>query len=59
VLRWTDTILDEHALGEVARAEALELFSVTELADLVLAVDFYQLVCSVLNTFYVTTEGES
>ncbi|MGC4989866.1 hypothetical protein [Nocardia salmonicida] len=59
VLRWTDTIRDEHALGEVARAEALELFSVTELADLVLTVGFYQLVCNFLNTFDVTTEGES
>ncbi|WP_328714185.1 hypothetical protein [Nocardia salmonicida] len=59
MLRWTDTILDEHALGEVARAEALELFSVTELADLVLTVGFYQLVCNFLNTFDVTTEGES
>ncbi|MGW0323245.1 carboxymuconolactone decarboxylase family protein [Nocardia sp. NPDC003183] len=59
VLRWTDTILDRHTLGAVARTEALELFSVTELADFVLTVGFYQLVCNFLNTFEVTTEGEA
>ncbi|MFD9547059.1 hypothetical protein ACFWBG_06720 [Nocardia salmonicida] len=39
----------------MARAEALELLSVTEPADFVLTVGFYQLVCNFLNTFEVTT----
>ncbi|MFE6925577.1 carboxymuconolactone decarboxylase family protein [Nocardia sp. NPDC057663] len=58
VLRWTDQILDEHTLRESTRAEALELFSVTQLADFVLTIGFYQLVCNFLNTFGVTTVGE-
>jgi hypothetical protein len=34
------------------------LLTVTQLADLVMTVGFYQLVCNFLNTFEVTTEGE-
>jgi len=33
--------------------------SVTQLADLVITVGFYQLVCNFLNTFEVSTEGEA
>ncbi|MEV0296034.1 carboxymuconolactone decarboxylase family protein [Nocardia sp. NPDC050710] len=58
VLRWTDQLLAEHTLSDTARKEALELFSVTQLADFVLTVGFYQLVCNFLNTFEVTTDGE-
>ncbi|WP_433732694.1 carboxymuconolactone decarboxylase family protein [Nocardia sp. CA-129566] len=59
ILRWTDQLLAEHTLGEAGRKEALELFSATQLADFVLTVGFYQLVCNFLNTFEVTTEGEA
>ncbi|MGV9663200.1 carboxymuconolactone decarboxylase family protein [Nocardia niigatensis] len=59
VLRWTDKLLQEHTLDAATRAEALQIFTVTELADFVLTVGFYQLVCNFLNAFDVTTEGES
>ncbi|MBM7368102.1 carboxymuconolactone decarboxylase family protein [Gordonia hydrophobica] len=58
VLRWTDQLLDGHTLDTATRHEALETFSVTELADFVLTVGFYQLVCNFLNAFGVTTDGE-
>ncbi len=54
ILRWTDLLLADHALGE----EVLELLTVTQLADLVITVGFYQLACNFLNTFHVTTDGE-
>jgi alkylhydroperoxidase family enzyme len=58
ILAWTDRILDDHTLGGKDRDEALTLLTVTQLADLVMTVGFYQLVCNFLNTFDVTTEGE-
>lgn len=58
ILAWTDRILDEHTLSGSDRDEALTLLTVTQLADLVMTVGFYQLVCNFLNTFDVTTEGE-
>jgi hypothetical protein len=32
---------------------------VNQLADLVVTVGFYQLVCNLINTFEVTTDGET
>jgi alkylhydroperoxidase family enzyme len=58
ILAWTDRILDDHTLSGNDRDEALTLLTVTQLADLVMTVGFYQLVCNFLNTFDVTTEGE-
>jgi alkylhydroperoxidase family enzyme len=58
ILAWTDRLLDDHTLGGKDRDEALRLLTVTQLADLVMTVGFYQLVCNFLNTFDVTTEGE-
>jgi alkylhydroperoxidase family enzyme len=58
ILAWTDRILDDHTLRGNDRDEALTLLTVTQLADLVMTVGFYQLVCNFLNTFDVTTEGE-
>jgi alkylhydroperoxidase family enzyme len=58
ILASTDRILDDHTLGGKDRDEALTLLTVTQLADLVMTVGFYQLVCNFLNTFDVTTEGE-
>jgi 4-carboxymuconolactone decarboxylase len=58
ILRWTDTILDHHTLSGADRDDALTLLSVTQLADLVMTIGFYQLVCNFLNTFEVTTDGE-
>jgi alkylhydroperoxidase family enzyme len=58
ILRWTDLLLDQHTLAGADRDEALTTLTVTQLADLVMTVGFYQLVCNFLNTFEVTTEGE-
>ena len=54
ILRWTDLLLADHALGQ----EVLELLTVTQLADLIITVGYYQLVCDFLNIFHVTTGGE-
>jgi alkylhydroperoxidase family enzyme len=58
ILRWTDQLLANHALTDDEREAVLTRFTVTQLADLVLTVSFYQLVCNFLNTFEVTTDGE-
>ncbi|BBY65745.1 carboxymuconolactone decarboxylase family protein [Mycolicibacterium helvum] len=58
ILTWTDRLLDDHTLRGNDRDEALTLLTVTQLADLVMTVGFYQLVCNFLNTFDVTTDGE-
>lgn len=58
ILRWTDQLLDDHTLSGSGRDDALKTLTVTQLADLVMTVGFYQLVCNFLNTFEVTTEGE-
>jgi 4-carboxymuconolactone decarboxylase len=58
ILAWTDRLLDDHTLSGSDREDALKLLTVTQLADLVMTVGFYQLVCNFLNTFDVTTEGE-
>jgi alkylhydroperoxidase family enzyme len=58
LLRLTDLLLDKHTLSDEQRAEALTLLTVNQLADFVLTVGFYQLVCDFLNTFGVTPEGE-
>lgn len=58
ILRWTDLLLDDHTLNGSDRDAALDLLSVTQLADFVMTVGFYQLVCNFLNTFEVTTAGE-
>jgi alkylhydroperoxidase family enzyme len=58
ILTWTDRLLDDHTLSGSDREDALASLTVTQLADLVMTVGFYQLVCNFLNTFEVTTEGE-
>jgi 4-carboxymuconolactone decarboxylase len=58
ILHWTDQLLANHTLTDDEREAVLQRFSVSQLADLVLSVSFYQLVCNFLNTFEVTTEGE-
>jgi len=58
ILAWTDRLLDDHTLSDPDREVALASLTVTQLADLVMTVGFYQLVCNFLNTFEVTTEGE-
>lgn len=58
ILSWTDLLLDDHTLSGDDRENALASLTVTQLADLVMTVGFYQLVCNFLNTFEVTTEGE-
>jgi 4-carboxymuconolactone decarboxylase len=58
ILTWTDSLLHNHTLSGPEREDALKLLTVTQLADLVLTVGFYQLVCNFLNTFEVTSDGE-
>lgn len=58
ILSWTDRLLVNHTLNDADRKEALELLTVNQLADLVITVGFYQLVCNFLNTFNVTTDDE-
>jgi alkylhydroperoxidase family enzyme len=58
IIEWTDRLLDDHRLTGAERDAALRMLTVTQLADLVMTVGFYQLVCNFLNTFEVTTEGE-
>ncbi|MWA08537.1 carboxymuconolactone decarboxylase family protein [Streptomyces sp. BA2] len=59
VLTATDRLLARHTLDEVTREELLAFLTVNQLADLVITVGFYQLICGFLNTFEVTTEGET
>ncbi|WP_055522535.1 carboxymuconolactone decarboxylase family protein [Streptomyces graminilatus] len=59
ILRGTDRLLARHTLDDDERAELLAFLSVRQLADLVITVGFYQLVSNFLNTFGVTTEGET
>jgi alkylhydroperoxidase family enzyme len=59
ILAWTDWLLANHTLDDPQREEALKLLTVNQLADLVVTVGFYQLVCNFLNTFNVTTDGEA
>lgn len=59
VLRWTDALLDHHRLDDAQVAEVLETWTANQLADFVLTVGFYQLVCGFLSTFDVTIDGET
>ncbi|MER6788330.1 carboxymuconolactone decarboxylase family protein [Streptomyces sp. NPDC000658] len=59
VLALTDRLLERHGLTEADRTRALSFLTVEQFSDLVITVGFYQLVCTFLNTFEVTTEGES
>lgn len=58
VLRATDLLLERHTLDVAAREELSAFLTVEQLADLVITVGFYELICGFLNTFEVTTEGE-
>ena len=57
VLQLTDQLLERHALDSASRDAALRWMSTPQLADLVLTVGFYQLVCNFLNTFEVAVEA--
>lgn len=59
VLAATDRLLARHTLGAAERDELLAFLTVNQLADLVVTVGFYQLVCEFLNTFEVGIEGET
>jgi 4-carboxymuconolactone decarboxylase len=58
IVRFTDRLLAQHTMTDAERDEALAQLTVNQLADLVLTVGFYQLVCNFLNTFRVTPDGE-
>lgn len=59
VLTATDRLLARHTLDGAARDELLRFLTVNQLADLVMTVGYYQLICGFLNSFEVTTEGET
>jgi 4-carboxymuconolactone decarboxylase len=59
VLAATDRLLARHSLDDAERKELLAFLTVNQLADLVITVGFYQLICDFLNTFEVTTAGEA
>ncbi|MFO1327595.1 MAG: carboxymuconolactone decarboxylase family protein [Rubrivivax sp.] len=57
VVQLTDQLLDRHGLDAASRSAALAWMSAQQLADLVLTVGFYQLVCNFLATFEVAVEA--
>ncbi|MER5580612.1 hypothetical protein ABT090_02955 [Streptomyces asoensis] len=59
ILRCADRLLARYTLSGAERAQALELLTAGQLADLVITVGFYEPVSGFLNTFGVTTEGET
>lgn len=58
ILELADELLDSHGLSAASRDRALSRLSTNQLADLVLTVGFYQMVCNFLNTFGVPVEKE-
>jgi alkylhydroperoxidase family enzyme len=59
ILAWTDRLLADHTLDHPQQDDDRQLLTVNQLADLVVTVGFYQLVCNLINTFDVTTDGET
>lgn len=59
MLALADELLEHHGLSADTRNRALEVIDSRQLADLVLTVGFYQLVCGFLNTFGVQVENEN
>lgn len=57
VLEAADQLLDCHGLTAELRDRALLTLSENQLADLVMTVGFYQLVCNFLTTFGVSVES--
>lgn len=57
VLALADELLDAHGLSAASREHALARMTANQLADLVLTVGFYQLVCNFLTTFGVPIEA--
>lgn len=56
VLELTDRLLTNHTLDAADTSRALSVLTVEQLADLVITVGFYQLICNFLNTFEVMPE---
>lgn len=59
VLVATDRLLDRHTLDGAPYDDLSEILTVNQLADFVITVGFYQLVCDFLNTFKVAVEEET
>lgn len=57
IVRLTDELLERHGLSAAAREQGLTILTANQLADLVLTVGFYQMVCNFLNTFGVPIES--
>lgn len=58
ILELTEEILADHGLCGQSRDRALGQLTTNQLADLVLTVGFYQLVCNFLSTFGVPIESQ-
>jgi alkylhydroperoxidase family enzyme len=58
VLRLTDALVTHHTLTPNERGDALRLLDTNGLADFVMTVGFYQLVCNFLNAFEVEIEPQ-
>lgn len=58
ILRLTDALVERHGLNDAECADALAFLNANQLADLVLTVGFYQMVCNFLNTFQVEVEQD-
>ncbi|MEW1928335.1 MULTISPECIES: carboxymuconolactone decarboxylase family protein [unclassified Streptomyces] len=59
VLAATDRLLARHTLDDAERGELLAFLTINQLADLVITVGFYQLICGFLNTFEVAVESQA
>ncbi|GEM30313.1 hypothetical protein NN3_13200 [Nocardia neocaledoniensis NBRC 108232] len=58
VVRWTDLLLRQHTFTDPDRSEALELFTLSQLADFELLVGFYQIVYSFLAVASETDDDD-
>lgn len=56
IVQLTDELLEVHGLSAQSRARALKQLGANQLADLVLTIGYYQMVCGFLNTFAVPIE---
>ena len=57
IVSLVDELIESHRLHADSRERALAVLSTNQLADLVMTVGFYQLVCNFLNTFGVPIES--
>lgn len=56
LIKLTDELVDQRGLSATSREEALSFLTPTQLADFVLLVGYYQMVCNYLNVFGIKVE---